>query len=156
MKITVYSPEYKDLWFRQMMMADEKTMSYNHAWGGTIPFPEEKWREWYDRWIINHENERYYRYLKDEDGSFVGEIAYHLDAGTGHFMADIIVFSKFRGRGYGGLALDILCSAAEENGIPALYDDIAVDNPAISLFKKHGFTEEYRTEEKIILKKELR
>lgn len=33
----------KDLWFRQMFMADEETMSYNHNWGGAIPFPEEEW-----------------------------------------------------------------------------------------------------------------
>ena len=32
---------------------------------------------------------------------------------------------------------------------------IAIDNKAISLFKRNGFKEEYRTEEKIILKKEL-
>ena len=31
----------------------------------------------------------------------------------------------------------------------------AIDNPAISLFRKHGFQEERRTEEKIYLRKEL-
>ena len=47
------------------MMADLETMSYNHAWGGTIPFPEQKWKDWYDYWLKNHENKRYYRYLKN-------------------------------------------------------------------------------------------
>lgn len=46
--LTLYEPKYEDLWFRQMMLADEDTMSYNHAWGGTIPFGEDKWRSWYD------------------------------------------------------------------------------------------------------------
>lgn len=41
--LTLYEPKYEDLWFRQMMLADEDTMSYNHAWGGTIPWPEDKW-----------------------------------------------------------------------------------------------------------------
>ena len=49
----------------------------------------------------------------------------------------------------------MLCSMAKNNGVSILYDDIAIDNPAIKLFLKHGFVEESRTEEKIILKKEL-
>ena len=51
--LTLYEPKYEDLWFRQMMLADEDTMSYNHAWGGTIPFGEDKWRGWYDCWIAD-------------------------------------------------------------------------------------------------------
>ena len=153
--LTLYKPGYEDLWFRQRMLADEETMSYNHAWGGTVDFPREDWKSWYDHWIGNPEGRRFYRYLKNEDGCFVGEIAYHLDAETGCWMADVIVFSEYRGKGYGGLGLDMLCSAAKENGISTLCDDIAADNPAVTLFLKHGFAEEYRTEDKIILKKEL-
>ena len=78
--IKFYIPKKEDLWFRQMFMADEETMSYNHDWGGTIPFPKERWNDWYDRWITN---------------------------------------------------------------------------PAIRLFLKNGFCEEYRTKEIIMLKKEL-
>ena len=37
-----------------------------------------------------------------------------------------------------------------------LRDDIAIDNPAVGLFLKAGFTEEYRTNEIIMLKKELK
>ena len=46
--ITLYTPFLEDLWFRQKMMEDTETMSYNRAWGGTIPFPKEEWRGWYD------------------------------------------------------------------------------------------------------------
>ena len=49
--IEQYKPELKDLWFRKKMLEDEETMTYNKAWGGTIPFPEEDWKEWYDHWI---------------------------------------------------------------------------------------------------------
>ena len=42
-----------------------------------------------------------------------------------------------------------------ENGITELYDDIAIDHPGITLFLKAGFTEEYRTDEIIMLKKAL-
>ncbi|MBQ8087638.1 MAG: GNAT family N-acetyltransferase [Clostridia bacterium] len=153
--LTIYEPKYEDLWFRQMMMNDEETMSYNHAWGGTIPWPEEAWKDWYDDWMINHEGKRYYRYLINQEGQFVGEIAYHRDADTQHEIADVIIYSQFRRRGYGSEALDLLCAEAKKNGITVLYDDIALDNPAIELFMKHGFTEEYRTEETILVRKTL-
>lgn len=152
--IELVIPTLEDLWFRKKLLADEETMSYNHAWGGTISFPEEKWQNWYDRWVMNHENKRYYRYLKDENG-FVGEIAYHYDPEYDGYVADVIIFSQYRGRGYGVQGLKLLCNAAKENGIRVLYDDIAIDNTAISLFKKQGFYEVSRTEEKIILKKDL-
>ena len=153
--IDLYRPEYRDLWFRQTMMADEETMSYNHAWGGTIPFPEEKWESWYEHWVVNHQGKRFYRYVKKEDGAFVGEIAYHFDDELHGFIADVIIFSRFRGMGFGGQARDRLCAAAKENGVPLLYDDIAIDNPAIGMFLRHGFREAYRTADKIILEKEL-
>ena len=153
--LTLYKPTYEDLWFRQMMLADEETMSYNHAWGGTIPWPEDQWKDWYDAWITNHDNKRYYRYLKNDDGQFVGEIAYHYDADIQQEIANVIIYSKYRRKGYGGKALELLCSAAKNNGITVLNDDIAIDNPAVKLFLEHGFTEEYRTEEIIYLKKVL-
>ena len=153
--LTLYKPKPEDLWFRQMMLGDEDTMSYNHAWGGTIPWPESKWTGWYDAWVVHHEGKRYYRYLKDEGGQFVGEIAYHYDDEIGHAMADVIIYAPHRGRGYGGAALDLLCAAAKENGVAVLYDDLAIDNPAIRLFLRHGFTEDSRTNEKIYLRKML-
>ena len=147
-------PKLEDMWFRESLLADEETMAYNHAWGGTIPFPKERWHEWYDYWIINHENKRYYRYLKNEN-EFVGEIAYHYDSKYDGYVADVIVFSKYRGNGYGTIGLEMLCAKAKENGVTILYDDIAIDNTAVILFFKQGFHEEYRTEEKIVLKKIL-
>lgn len=153
--LTLYKPEYEDLWFRQTMLADEDTMSYNHAWGGTIDFPEERWRSWYEFWIERPEGKRYYRYLKSEDGDFVGEIAYHYASDIRGYAADVIIYSGRRGRGYGSQGLELLCDAARKNGIAVLYDDIAIDNPAVRLFLKKGFVEEYRTQEKILLKKAL-
>ena len=154
MLLELVVPALEDMWFREKLLADEETMSYNHAWGGTIPFPREDWRDWYDYWVVNHEGRRYYRYLKDEQG-FVGEIAYHYDPEYDGYVANVLVYSEYRGRGYGAQGLALLCDAAKENGIRVLYDDIAIDNPAIHLFLKQGFCEERRTEEKIILKKDL-
>ena len=132
------TPTFADMWFRESLMADEETMSYNHAWGGTIPFPKEKWQNWYDYWIINHENRRFYRYLKAEN-RFVGEVAYHYDPEYDGYVTNVIIFSAFRGKGYGAQGLELLFAAAKENGINALYDDIAIDNTAVRLFLKQGF-----------------
>ena len=153
--LTLYTPKYEDLWFRQTMMADEDTMSYNHTWGGTIPFPKEEWQGWYEPWVVDPRDRRYYRYLKNEDDEFVGEIAYHLDDILKGYMVDVIIYSKFRGRGYGSEGLDILCEEAKKNGITFLFDDIAIDNPSIEMFLRHGFTEEARTEQVVLLKKVL-
>ncbi len=155
--VTLYIPTLKDLWFRQQFLSDSETMSYNHAWGGTIDFPEEKWTNWYDFWVRNPENKRFYRYLMKADSNlFVGEAAYHYDEKQDIFIADIIIPAQYRGQGYGRAGLNLLCEAAKNNGIEVLYDDIAIDNPAVDLFLKNGFREEYRTDEIIMLKKELR
>lgn len=152
--LELVKPAPEDLWFRQKLLGDEETMSYNHAWGGTIGFPEEEWQDWYDYWVDAPSDQRYYRYLKDEN-AFVGEIAYHYDPEYDGYVADVIIFSAYRGRGYGAEGLRMLCDAARENGISVLYDDIAIDNTAAALFLKQGFYEACRTEEKIVLKKEL-
>ncbi len=155
--IRLFKPELKDLWFRQKLMSDEATMSYNHAWGGTIPFPENRWEDWYDHWLVHHENKRFYRYLLEtETGNPVGETAYHYDEKRKIFLADVIIAFEYRGKGYGREALRLLCEEAEANGVDVLRDDIAADNPAIHLFLKEGFAEEYRTDEIIMLKKHLK
>lgn len=155
MMLETYEPKFEDLWFRQQMLEDEETMSYNKAWGGTIPFPLEKWEGWFDDWVANHYNRKYYRYLKNEEGTFVGEIAYHFDSQYDGYVANVIIYFKYRNNGYGSLGLRMLCDAAKENGIISMYDDIAIDNPAISIFLKQGFVEQYRTDAIILLKKDL-
>ena len=56
-----YVPKLEDLRFRETFMSDEETMSYNHAWGGTIPFPESKWQDWYEYWVLCSDGRRFYR-----------------------------------------------------------------------------------------------
>lgn len=153
--IRAYIPKPEDLRFRQTLLADPETMAYNHAWGGTIAFPKEKWNGWYDTWIAHTEGKRFYRYLENDENEFVGEIAYHYDEARAIHIADILVLAKYRGNGFGKLGLQMLCELAKSNGVNILYDDIAVDNPAVKMFLDNGFHEEYRTDEIIMLKKIL-
>lgn len=153
--IRSHLPKLEDLWFLQTMLEDPETMSYNHAYGGTLSFPKDKWEGRYDYWILNHDNKRYYRYLMDNSERFVGEIAYHYEETRGIYLADIKIYSPYRRQGFASKGLDLLCGAAKAKGISVLYDDIAIDNSAIDLFLKHGFVEEYRTDEYIMVKKQL-
>ena len=154
-KVIFYKPHLEDLWFREAMMADPETMSYNQAWGGTIPFPREKWADWYDCWIANP-NKCFCRYITTgKSRSFVGEAAYHYDPEMDLYLADVIISARSRRQGFGKAGLLLLCEAAKNETIPELYDNIAIDNPGINLFLQCGFHEEYRTEEIIMLKKQL-
>ena len=151
--LKIYKPDLEDLWFREKILNDKETMSYNNHWGGTISFPKEKWESWFDYWLTNPDNKRFYGYLVNENNEFVGEIAYHFDGK--HYLANIIVFATFRHKGYGSEGLKMLCDKAKENGIKEIYDDIAIDNPAIKMFLSQDFVEIYRTDEIIMLKKDL-
>mgnify|MGYP001517892970 CR=1 FL=1 len=98
--IEAYLPRPDELWFRRKMLADEATMAYNGAYGGTVDFPEERWPDWYDRWVAHPEG-RYYRYLRESaSGEFVGEIAYHFDGEK--YLADVIVYAPGE-KGSGGM-----------------------------------------------------
>ena len=152
--LELYKPQLEELWFKEKMMSDEPTMAYNHAYGGTIPFPKERWAAWYAKWINNNEGKRFYRYVKS-GCDFVGEAAYRFDEERQIYIADVIIYVPYRGRGYGRNALLLLCQAAKEAGICELYDDIAIDNSSLELFLKCGFTEALRTSEYISVKKEL-
>ena len=151
--LELYVPQIEDLWFKEKMMGDEQTMAYNHAYGGTIPFPKEHWVDWHDRWITNHNNKRFYRFIKEKD-TFVGEVAYHFDEKRQIYIADVIIFAPYRGKGYGRKGLLLLCETAKANGIKELYDDIAIDNSSVALFLKCGFAEVLRTSEYVLVKKE--
>ncbi len=154
--LLLYRPKLEDLWFREALLGDEATMSYNRKWGGVIDFPREKWQAWYERWLGGDEDRNFYRYLFDEElSSFVGETAFHYDEQQARFLCDVIVLAKYRGRGYGGEGLRLLCESAREKGIRILYDDIARDNPAVSLFLRNGFEVDYETDEIIMVKKYL-
>ena len=154
--IKCYQPALEDLGFRESLLADPDTMSYNNAWGGTIPFPREKWESWYQYWIGNPEGKRFYRYLQDEEtGEFVGEIAWHLHEKRNIHICDVIILARYRNRGYGSEGIRLLCEAAKRSGIAILYDDIAADNPSWKLFLKNGFEISSRDDEVVMVRKVL-
>ena len=154
--ILAHRPTLQELHFRERLLSDEETMSYNAAWGGTIPFPTEKWESWYSRWVEAPADRRYYRYLYEPGlDDFVGEISYHYDEERRIYLCDVMVLAKYRGCGFGTAGIDLVCRAAKENGIDTLYDDIAADNPAYRLFLKNGFVVDYQNDDVVMVKKKL-
>ncbi len=155
-EIILHRPSLGELSFRQRLLKDPETMAYNHAYGGTIDFPRERWSDWYARWVEDETGERFYRCLLcPETGEFVGEAAYHFDSEFGGCVCDVLVSAEERGQGFGRQGLALLCAAAKENGVKRLMDNIAVDNPSVELFRRMGFRERLRTEEYVLMEKEL-
>lgn len=154
-KLTLYRPELDDLAWREEWLSDPETMAYNHAYGGTVPFPRERWADWYARWIKD-EGSRYYRYLRLGDSvEMAGNIAYYYDEKLDGYLCEVLISSPYRGRGFGRQGLSLLCEAARANGVKRLLDHIAVDNPAVAMFLRCGFRERMRTGEFILVEKEL-
>ena len=114
-------PECSELRFRQDMMADAETMSYNKGYApfpgydpatGCIAFPEDQWADWHRRWI-DREPERFYAYLcRESDGIPVGEVNYHASGEEGVCEIGIVLHASFRGMGYSGPGLQLLCERA--------------------------------------------
>lgn len=155
-KIVLYRPKLEELDFRETCLGDSETMSYNHAYGGTIPFPREQWTDWYARWVADETGKRFYRYLRHAgSGAYVGEAAYHYDGTFGEYVCDVLISAQYRGRGFGRQGLALLCEAAKGNGVKRLVDNIAVDNPSVELFLHAGFRERLRNDEYIFVEKEL-
>ena len=155
-QIVFYLPKLNELDFRAKLLGDPETMAYNHAYGGAIDFPRERWADWYARWLEDRVGERFYRYLRREgDGKLVGEAAYYRDETFGEYVCDVLVAARYRGRGYGRQGLELLCAAARENGVKRLVDNIAIDNPSVGLFLSAGFRERLRNDEYILVEKEL-
>lgn len=149
------TPRFDELSYRQKWMEDERTMSYNKKYGGTIPFPKDRWRSWYEKWII-HPEKKFYAYLYSEyEKDYVGEIAYHFDEEYGEIIASIIIEDKYRKKGYGKEGLRLLCERARKDGYASICDDIAADNPSVYMFLSEGFKEEKRSSEVIFVRKKL-
>lgn len=119
-----YLPKREDLWFRQELLSDPDTMSYNkgydlgfpeyHKDTGCIDFPESSWDGWHARWVAA-QPERFYAYLRRrEDGAFLGEINLYRKGEPGWYEMGIVLHSKYRGRGYSGKGMELLLRHAFE------------------------------------------
>ena len=110
-RLCLHVPETEELWFRQEMMADPATMSYNAPWSppdGCIAFPPPEWKTYRDKWI-EPRPERWSPYLRRRsDDAFVGEVNTHRAPEGDRWNMGVLIHARYRGLGYGAEGLHLL------------------------------------------------
>ncbi len=139
-RLYLYVPNIEELTYRQMLMSDIDTMSYNKGYNldfegyhkdtGCIDFPESEWQEWYN-YFIGNEPERFYAYIvRKEDNTFIGEVNVHKSCDDYYDMG-IVIEAKYRGNGYAKEALNLLLQYAFETlKVNAVHNDFEDDRTA--------------------------
>lgn len=151
--LCLYVPLLKELDYRQCILAQPETMSYNKGYelrlenynndNGCIYFEEKYWNEWYDKWV-NGQPDKYYAYFKDKiSGKFVGDISFRYEKSKDAHCIGIVIEDKHRGNGYSTKGLILLAEKAfNDLGVDKLRNDIPIERIyAIKGHKKAGFKE---------------
>ena len=146
--ICLYIPKLEDYWYEAKIQSDPQSMSYNagydvsyygyHYDTGCIDFPEDKWKEIYNKRINDN---KYFAYIKDNNlNTFVGYVNYHYNKSDDRYECGVLIESKYRGKGYSKIALQLLCDEARKNGIKELYDNFEINRGnTLNVFKQVGF-----------------
>lgn len=151
--VFLYTPTYDELWYRQKLLSDTETMSYNKGYDlgfdgydnntGCIDFPKNRWQSWYD-YFIGNEPERYYAYIvRKEDNAFVGEVNLHKNNAADWYDMGIVLEAKYRGKGYAVEALKQLLNYAFHSlGAKAVHNNFEeTRTAAVKTHLSTGFTE---------------
>lgn len=151
-RVYLYCPKLDELWYREKLLSDTKTMEYNKGYKlgfpeydnetGCIAFPKEKWQRWYN-YFIGNEPERFYAYIvRHDDGKFIGELNFHRSEDDSRYDMGIVIESSYRGKGYATEALGLLLEYAfDKLGASAVHNDF--EETRIAAVKAHistGFT----------------
>ena len=160
-RLSLYVPSLDELWYREKIMKDSETMSYNKGYDisssgydketGCIVFPKEEWRDWYD-YFVGNEPERFYAYIvRNKDHTFIGEVNVHKNSTTQWYEMGIVIEAKYRGQKYAveGLLL-LLDYAFNSLNAEVVHNDLEIDREAaLHTHISAGFTE-YRRENNIV------
>ena len=61
-------PTMEELYLTELLLSDIETMKFNEKWGGVVPFPKEKWKQFHDDYILS--KEKHYFHIYNLDGIF--------------------------------------------------------------------------------------
>lgn len=113
-------PKLEELFYRQQLLADPATMSYNRGYQlddrfydnetGCIDFPPERWAEWHQRWI-GQEPARFYAYPVWE-GQPIGEVSMRQLDEPGVYEIGVVIEHRRRGKDFGRRSLELLLEKA--------------------------------------------
>ena len=118
LSIRLYKPKFEYLWFREAITSDPETVRFTFESCDAVPLLQDKWEKWHEIWV-NNPDKRFYRYITTgKSRSFVGDASFFYDEQQEIWLAVISICAKYRGQGYESAALQLLCAAAREAGIP--------------------------------------
>ncbi|MDO5737969.1 MAG: GNAT family N-acetyltransferase [Eubacteriales bacterium] len=123
-KVYLHVPSFEELTYRQKLLQEAETMSYNKGYErniegydietGCIDFSESKWQKWYDH-FIGQEPKRFYAYItRSDNDEFIGEVNVREVPGKPWYEMGIVVTASERGKGYAKDALKLLLEVAFE------------------------------------------
>ena len=154
MRLKLHVPGIREMDYRQRILAQPETMSYNRGQAmeadgydcatGCIDFPMADWRDWRDVWLWR-EPSRYSAYLLNEEtGEFVGEVCYFYDMEADAHGAGVLIEHRHRRRGYGTEGLRLLAGHAFSHPeVEKLFMDLPMSREdAIRMALTAGFREE--------------
>lgn len=146
-KIELHIPKESELEYRQHLISDKETMSYNVGYGddgiGCYYQTIEQVQEWYKNW--NNGTDNYYAYIiRKEDNIPIGEVDVHWSSYCKKHIIGIVIEAKYRGKGYAEEALNLLCDVAfNKLNLNKIYDDFPTARTAAEkVFSKAGFVRE--------------
>ena len=146
--IKLVIPKLREYSYEQKLENDSNTMSYNagydvsyygyHYDTGCIDFPEEKWKDTYEKRIKEN---KYFAYIKDcSMNKYVGYVNYQYNKNDDIYECGVLIEYKYRGKDYSKDALRLLVKEANKNGIDYLYDTFEKDREnALKTFIDVGF-----------------
>jgi len=146
MELRLYQPQYQELLFREQLLSDPDTMSFNrfrepaedyHPQTGCIDFPPSHWAMWYSFWL-EREPENFYAVVAD-GRTPLGEVSWYYDGET--YRAGIILLARHRRKGYCAPALKLLAERAfRVHGLPELTVTLSTaSTAAVKGFLSAGF-----------------
>ncbi|EQK47435.1 acetyltransferase family protein [[Clostridium] bifermentans ATCC 19299] len=151
--LILHVPSFEELKYRQLILSQEDTMSYNKGYNlvienynketGCIDFSRKYWSEWYSKWI-SERADRYYAYIaNNKTGEFVGDVCFYYDPQNDLHLIGIVIESKHRSKGYCSKGLLKLAETAfNDFNVKVLRNVIPLDRKsAISGHKSAGFRE---------------
>lgn len=144
--LKLHVPKLEEIAFRQFLLADPETMSYNAPWfppNGCVDFPRELWAGWHRQWI-NQEPDRFYAYLqRTKDGAWIGEVNFQYSPSDNWWEMGIVILASERGKGYAKEGLRLLLDRAFKTGeVHTLHNSFEVTrDAAYQVHRSLGFQE---------------
>jgi RimJ/RimL family protein N-acetyltransferase len=133
-------PTLEELKYTEILLSCKDTMSFNNKWGGTVPFPKEKWQAFYDTYLTDKTRNVYF-HIYNLDHVFVGEVSARYLEDQENYMLNIKIKHEYRGNHHASDALiAFLDYMFLEQEMKVIYDDVASDNMGgIKLLESVGF-----------------